>query len=254
MKKYLFSILIIFAFIEAFALMAKASPGMMGSVGSGATAPSPILQDFTTFTNVSTGFTVVNATSITYTSLPSQSNSSYVYKDFGVGYFRVNFTHYVDMVLTSFTGVGDSLAVVWELSNNVGAMMGNNAANGYLLVYVIGSAGTGISHINIEEGVGSGISYDSNSYPTSGALSAGSTYYLSIVRNSSVGTYGTLYCYVYDTSAHRLAGGGTGLLGTLSVTLHNNNTWEYLYAASSWNNVSLSGTITGSMSNLTIVH
>ena len=43
MKKYLFAILIIFAFIEAFALMAKASPGMMGSVGGGAAATNFLL-------------------------------------------------------------------------------------------------------------------------------------------------------------------------------------------------------------------
>ena len=75
-------------------------------------------------------------------------------------------------------------------------------------------------------------------------------YYVKIQRNSSVGTYGTLYAYIFSSSAYRTA--GTPVLATLSVTLHNDNTWEYLYAASTWNG-SYTGTTSGNVNNLLIV-
>jgi hypothetical protein len=162
--------------------------------------PAASAVNYTAFTNVGSGFTVASSTLITFSSIPNQI-SDYLYNDFGANYFGTNFTHYIDVNISSQSG---TLAVLglWELSNTVGDMT-NNKVTGDL--------------------------------------------------NSSVGTYGTLYAYIYDTSAHRLAGGSTGLLSTLSLTLHTSTTWRYLYGASSWNG-SYSGTTSGSVQNLTIIH
>ena len=201
---------------------------------------TPIAQNenYTTYTNVGSGFTVASSTSITYSGLVA-TDTSKVYKDFGVGYFGVNFTHDVDVVASSNSG--SSLAGVWIVSNNLDSVHGltvNSESN--LSVYIL------VSSLWLNEDV-SGTDYTS----TSATLTAGTTYYLQIQRNSSVGTYGTLYLYIYDTSAHR--NGCTGLLATKSLALHNNNTWRYLYAGRCLGMASETGTISGSIANLKIV-
>jgi hypothetical protein len=239
MKKLLLLLVSIFTFMFCFALMAKASPGMMGYTGGGGT-PAYTAEDYTTYTTSGSGFTVASSTSITYTGLVA-TDTSRVYKDFGTGYFGTNFTHYVDVVWTSKTG--GSLAGVWMVSNSNTDAIHTSTDN--LDIYVIGTTG---GTIYLNEIVG-GTQYYSSAFN----MTTATTYYLQIQRNSSVGTYGTLYCYVYDTSAHRTAGGATGLLATLSVTLHNNTTWRYLYAADAYGATSGTVTITGTIGNLKIV-
>jgi len=62
------------------------------------------------------------------------------------------------------------------------------------------------------------------------SITVGTTYYLKIVRDESVGTYGTLYCYIYSDSAR------TTLLDTLTLTLSTAKyDFRYLYALASYN-------------------
>ena len=204
--------------------------------------PATVAQDFSTYTKVGSGFTVVSSTSITFSSL-SNTGTVYVYKDFGTGHFGVNFKQYVDVNMSPQSGTLP-VVLLWTLSNTLGdETTTKNSATGDLCLAAENNEGL---YLN-EDASGSG--YASS---THFAVTNGTTYYVSIVRNSSIGTYGTLYAYIYDTSAHRSAGDSTGLLSTLSVTLHANTTWQYLYAGQTWNG-SYGGTSSGSIQNLTII-
>jgi hypothetical protein len=73
--------------------------------------------------------------------------------------------------------------------------------------------------------------------------SLATVYYLKIKRDEAVGTYGTLYCYIYSDSAR------TTLLDTLTVTLHTSKKdFQYIYGFN--NSADASTNISGYSENL----
>lgn len=189
-------------------------------------------EDFTTYTKVDpNGRLAVTAAQITFTAL-TRNESAYVYKDYTANHFNGNYSFSVDTQFTTNTAGTTSGASIWALSNSVGDRKSiTNAAGDEHAVYLAYNNGAPV--LNIVEVVGGVAVYGSQF-----GISLGTTYYLTISRNTAVGTYGTLYCYVYSDSAR------TTLLGTITYTLTASKSFRYAYGVQTYNDgvtASLSG-------------
>jgi hypothetical protein len=148
------------------------------------------LEDFATYTEVdpNTRISAPATYRVTWAGL-TENEDAYVYKDKGAAFFSGDFTHYVTIHISS---VDDGVrGAMWALTNSLDDLTGIDAANGsYLalrLEYDSPTMGLKITEV------------DSGTYRESAAItiSEDTNYYLKIVRNESVGTYGTIYLYVY---------------------------------------------------------
>jgi len=152
----------------------------------------------------------------------SRDEAAYVYKDFGAdyfaGYFSINLAVYTDDHDVSGTG---SVAA-FALTNLVDDLRGIFVADGdYIAIshaaYIGGHYR--ITLIVINDGA-SGGSDNTAKY----AIELDKTYYLTLIRNETVGDYGTLYLLIYSDS------GRTDLIDTLTVTLQKKVDFRYLFA------------------------
>lgn len=197
------------------------------------------LEDFTTYTKVDPNSKFsVSANSITYTGLLN-SESAYIYKDAGINHFAADFTHLVDAIYTSAAGAS-TLVGNWAITNDIGTLdviEGAGKSALYAFLYTV----VGVSrNIYIKEN-DNGTKY-STSYPDSAPPQ---NRYFKIIRNESVGTYGTIYLYIYSDADR------TNLLSTLSIALHTSKKdYRYVYAVQSDYYPSFTGNTTGYMNNL----
>jgi hypothetical protein len=171
--------------------------------------PDPTL-DLTTFTSVDAApakFTITSSR-VTASGLANNDNR-YLYSDRGAGHFAANFTHLFTINTTSVTGQGDP--VPWMVSNEV--YTPRNITNGLYAEIYYGTT------LYLSE-------KPSGSYDGSVALSLNTPYYCKAVRDEDVGTYGTLYVYIYSDS------GRTTLVDTVVVTLAVKADFRYYFAMS----------------------
>lgn len=133
--------------------------------------------------------------------------------DKGDAYFDGDFSHTVDALHNPI-----ERGAFWGLSNVADDFRDIDAANGYALW--IGADQGVIRLVELHAGTPYSASW--------AGVASNTTYYYRITRNESVGTYGTLYAYVYSDS------GRTNLLTTLSVTLHSKQDFRYVHGANSW--------------------
>ena len=191
-------------------------------------------EDLTTYTEVDPDSKLtVTAAKVAAAGL-ERGVSSYVYKDKGAAHFNGDFEHKCEITCASVSGLG--IMYPWALANAINDINSIDVAGGdALLAWDL--YGT---NIRIGEVV-AGTRYD-DEYTLAGT---GTKYYLRIKRDESVGTYGTLYCYIatgnYDDE------GGT-LEDTLALGLHEKEDFRYAYAASSYG--AGTGTFTGDAENL----
>lgn len=194
-------------------------------------------EDFTTYTEVDPGTKItITATRVTFADL-RRNEEAYVYLDKGVDYFAGNFTIYLTLNLSAYDGA--EVLSPWVMANDIDDVRGIDVdlASDSLFIY-IGSA----LAVTIYECDGGTLYGDASPY----TITAGTTYYLKIVRDESVGTYGTLYLYIYSNSAR------TTLLDTLSVALHTSKkNFRYIYPLSVWN-AGTSHSASGYVENLII--
>jgi hypothetical protein len=184
-------------------------------------------EDFTTYTEVDGGADTAYTTtagSVQFT-VP-RDETSYIYKDFGTDYFNGDFEHRVKVNIN-----GGGIAYVWGLANSLNDFKTIiDASEDYLAVMF----NSGNQLAGIFESDGGSSESDTFTYADS------TDYYLKIKRDESVGTYGTLYCYVYSDAAYSV------LVDTLSIELGEKEDFRYMYVLSSHNNsnaTELSGTI-----------
>ena len=196
------------------------------------------LQDFTTYTEVDPNSRyTATSTKIDVAGL-DRSEDAYVYKDYGVNFFAGDFTHKITAYIGSASQNGGFLRMAWGLANALNDVSGlRGAAENYLECYITKNDASNRT-INIAE------YYGSNGVDTSINLSLDTPYYLTIVRDEAVGTYGTLYCYIYSDSAR------TTLVDTLTITLRAKVDFRYLYGANSFNNSTSGLAFTGYVENL----
>jgi hypothetical protein len=165
------------------------------------------VEDFTTHTKSDPQGTIsVTSSTITFTNL-TRNATAYVASDKGVNHFSGNFEHLVRIKKTAHQNYSD--AYLWALAN---ALQHFYRTTNYL---ALPSSENGTA---IKENDGTS-SYAVSLY----AISLGTTYYVRISRDESVGTYGTLYAYIYSDSSM------TTLLDEASLLLHAKQDFRYVY-------------------------
>lgn len=162
----------------------------------------------------------------------------YVTYDFGIGYFT-NFTHWVDVNVTSLTDHVFSGFACWALSNADDDLKDIDDANGDALFIWPRSADAThylIEIYNLDAGA-------INSIDTSSAIAVNTLSYLAISRSGT-----TITCEIYSSAALRIAG-GAGDVDTISGTVIN-TAFRYLYGLGSYSAAQAGKDISGIVSNL----
>lgn len=175
-----------------------------------------MLENFTTYIELDPGEDItVTASTITAILVPRDINSR-VFDDKGAGHFDEDFSHDLDATATNGT---QQVMSSWCLSNDVSNLSGLITTSKSFLVV---QHNLGASWLLREFMAGS-------PYQDIATLTNGQIYYITIVRDESIGTYGTLYCYIYSNSIR------TTLVDTLVVTLHQKLDLRYIYGFNSYN-------------------
>jgi len=192
------------------------------------------IEDFTGYTEVDTGAVLtVTSDTVAFSSM-ARDNSAYVYDDKGVGHFDGDFEHLLDTICSSVTDV--AWYCVWMVSNDASSYA-NHVTNDYDLHAARWKGDT--RAFSIIEWNGASATTD-----TSTTLSTGTRYYLKVKRDEAVGTYGTLYLYIYTDS------GRTSLSDTLSITLTETNDWRYIYGINNKDDAADTHYASGDVKNL----
>jgi len=179
-------------------------------------AATPVYEDFTTYTELDPNnhIDLVGTNHIDFDAYMNED--AYLYKDKGTDFFS-NFEHKIDIKLIS-ASASYAFNYPWCVANAIGAIYPDLGGSTNLLNLQIykspGSPGVCLTEY-----------YGASSWQDcSIALSFGTWYYLTIKK---VGT--ALTCKIYSDSVR------TTLLDTLSLTLHADIKYRYIYAANVWN-------------------
>lgn len=199
--------------------------------------------DYTTFgTNVDEdGSVSETASTITVSSADTRQQNYYIQKDMGAAYFDGDFSFNVDVEITSDST--KSLAIVFMLSNAIGDLYDlDNADEDYLVCYFNRDSGDS-KRLLLRERNGAATVQDEATYSLS------TDYYLTITRDESIGTYGTLYCYIYSDSARET------LVDTLTVTLTEKQDFQYIcgFGGNNDEDATYDGAVSGTISNLRLL-
>lgn len=189
--------------------------------------------------------TITDYDTVTVANL-DQDEEVWLYEDKGAAAFDGDFEFHVDLKCTANNSTGD-YCCCWMLSNSVDDGSGSATiidldAAGEDFLYVMWKTSAGSDYIQVGECNGGSVTQSD-----SDAVTIGTQYYLKIVRDESVGTYGTLYCYIYTDSDH------STLFDTVSVTLTENQDFRYLFWMNNYENGGNSAAWDGVISNLEIV-
>ena len=183
----------------------------------------------------------ITTNTIAFTNLQI-NEQAYAYKDYGISgplnrpYFSKNFNQYIDVKITAAASI--QYLAVWMLSNQVEDLAYHRQYEKYLAIVVVRSGN--VLYLELEEGVGG--SYNTDSY----VMALNTTYYLRIVRDETVGAYGTIYCYIYSDSNRTI------LLDTLQFALSSFENFRNLYGINSYGSSTSTYKISGTISNLQI--
>lgn len=189
-------------------------------------------ENFTTYTEFDEkGSVSVAANRIDIDTL-TRDEIARVFKDFGVDFFDGDFEHRTHYNM-SFVGNPASVVFHWQLANVVKDGFAMQSANDdYLALRFLGQ------NIRLVE-------FDNSTlYEDIFAISLDTDYYTRIIRDESIGTYGTLSCLIYSDAER------TTLVDTLSVTLHTSKKdFRYLYAVNTLDTGSVEPGITAFFEN-----
>ena len=173
---------------------------------------SPTYEDFTTYTEVDPN----NHLSKTANHIDFKAcynEDCYLYKDEGANHFGSVWEHKIDV--TAIDRYGNSPAIFMGLANAIDdwAHAGNEVG-----VYIYYSNGAASYRIYLFE------YYSSTEYFQAYSISVSTSYYLTIKKDGTA-----LTCKIYSDSARTI------LLATLSLTLHADESYQYIYAAQTSN-------------------
>lgn len=202
------------------------------------------IEDLSTYTETDPNSRITRTTRrVTWTGL-TRNEDAYVYKDKGADHFNGNFVHLLTIRATGYTGTSGTVncGAYWSVANLVDDWGGIDTANGdglFLLARV--NTSNGDQYIQIIE-LDGGAGYTSAS---AYEITVNTTYYIKIVRDESIGTYGTLYCYTYSDPARAT------LVNTQTITLHSSKKdYRYIYPAQSANAADATRSHSGYTENL----
>ena len=182
------------------------------------------MQNFTLYTETdpNSHITVTSSSKIDFTSLP-RNEDAYVYRDCGANFFSGNVSIDFELQVDS----GDNFFNIYTcvIANAINDFYGIDTANDSALGVAFYKDSSTTGGIQLKE-LDSGTVYNATAY----AISLSTTYYCTFVRDESVGTYGTLYLYIYSDT------GRTNLLNTQTLTLNTSKKdFRYLYALQTYN-------------------
>lgn len=184
------------------------------------------VEDFTGYTEVdpNSHIGLVGTNHIDFAAYMNED--AYLYKDKDVDHFGTSWEHKIDVKLVSAASL--ALGYVWALANLVDDFNGIDTAGGSELAVRLYYSGT-TKRLYLTE-LYLGTIYDSTPYSS---VVYDTPYYLLIKRDGTA-----LTCKIYDTAANRDLKGSTGLLATLSLTLHDGGSplsYRYVYASQTTN-------------------
>ncbi len=166
---------------------------------------------------------LTDAETITVTDL-DKDEEAWCYVDKGAGQISGDFEARVQFNCTDDNGMSDACSP-FAVTNSIGTLCDIDTASGdYIGVYWLQHGlHSGNGAFFLEEVNAGAINNDyTEDLPTN------IEYYLKIIRDESVGTYGTIYCYVYT-------GGFDGtLVDKLTVTLTEKQDFRYLFWMNSY--------------------
>lgn len=173
------------------------------------------VENFTTYTETDPNSKItVAATKVTFANM-SEDADIHVYKDKGEGFFSGDFT--INLTVSRTTDQGGDV-VLCTLANLVDDALAIKGVSGDYLGILMEAMDLRLYEVD------GGSSHSSSTYN----ITKDTVYYLTFSRDETVGTYGTLYLYIYSDS------GRTTLLSTLTITLHSSKKdFRYLYAVQS---------------------
>lgn len=175
-------------------------------------------EDLSTYTIVDSdsGPISASASRLTLTNVNTTYHDEYVYYDYGANHFSENFTHQFTLNCGSFSQY--EIPHIWLLANDIeDARYLRTNDKTWLEIRLQAFTGND-PEIVLSEWVGGVDTNDDTAF-----LTEPWTYYFTVIRDEAVGTYGTLYAYIYS-DAERTTG-----IDTLVVTLTAKNDFRYLY-------------------------
>lgn len=192
-------------------------------------------QDYTDYTEVDTPVALtVAATTITVAALDDDAEA-YVTYDFTASYFSADFEHTLNFECTATTG--SETIYLWAMCDTVDEIGALITADTDLLCLSWENASLVLTERNASS---------STTDTSASSLSEDTAYYVRVVRDEAVGTYGTLYCYIYTDPEYMV------LFDTLAVTLTEKKDFRYLYAVSGKGDGGGSVAWTGTINNLAL--
>jgi hypothetical protein len=165
-------------------------------------------EDFTTFTEVDIAADRIQKTANHVDHYSARNEETYLYKDYGVAHFG-DFTHKIKVQDTDANS--SSIGYFYHLSNVIDDIY-NTALSIGLFFYGV------TNYIYLRE------QYGGTPYQDGYNAAYGTWYYIKIVKSGT-----SLNAYIYSDSSY------SALLDTLTLTLHANHTFRYLYPCSSYN-------------------
>ena len=185
----------------------------------------------------------VTQTRVTISGLLGSDSDHYVYKDFGVDYFSGDFT--IDLTIRISSTAAVSGGILWCLANVIDSWMDlRNANESALAIELARGSDPPTNQLNIRE-ADSGTVYTGATYN----ISVNTTYYLTVKRDEGIGTYGTIYLYIYSDAAR------TSLITSSSIALHTSKKdFRYHYAIMSQKYSGWTGAISGYVEDFEITN
>lgn len=187
------------------------------------------VENFTTYTEVDPNSRVtVTATRVTATAITANEDA-YVYKDAGVAHFAGNFEHWLETLIDDVNpaATGQTWGY-WGLSNNLDDFKGLYDGDFELLVLLSAVTSVGVYRWYLREVDSGGNLYQDVWTAANEAAYEDTLLYWKVIRDESVGTYGTLYAYMYSDAAR------TVLVDTLQVALHEKMDFRYVFGGWSY--------------------
>ena len=194
--------------------------------------------DYTTFTETDpSNKLTVTSTKIDAAALPEE-DIAHVVLDKGAGFFDGDFEHLLEGYVDAAT-VNGIHSGGWGVGDHANPETTDNTKGDSLFMKLQEESAVAIFTASEHD--------NSNTYQDTVSVNKDTLYYLKIVRDEAVGTYGTLYVYVYSDS------GRTTLVDTASLALHTSKKdFRYLYGWLNYANEVGAYTFTGYVQNLDI--
>ena len=208
-------------------------------------------EDFTTYTEVDVvgdRLSVV-ANTVTTTLFQSRTETAYVDKDKGVGFFAGDFTHKFQAKMTLMGNVG--VNTFWMLNTVLGDHYAQFDNNGdAVLFWAYDDAETLLTRI-VENGVGISDSWP----PIPAGPQLNTTYYVTVIRDDDGGVNNTGRVTTYICTGDYYGEAGSTLKDTLIVdcSAGEQNDYRYVTVASGYDNNTGPGVLSGSISYLELV-